>query len=296
MEEIKVQVKENWKPFCSIGLGLLGTGYVLIRSKQWYTKRLLRKKWDSLPKDTVYLHQFHRSATCPSPSPYVLKLESYLRATQIPYTTGFDQAQGPKGKAPWMTINGHDLSDSQLCINFLNDKFDKDLDSHLSAEQKATSHCVRIMIEEHYMWAFAMDRYVFSNQDFTKWLVLPGIPKCLINSLVKMFSSMVKKGAYVQGIGRHNRKDIEAFGLTDLGFVSTILGNKKYLFSDERLSEVDLIIFATVAEILTCSPDSSIYAIAIKNDFPNLERHFLMMKNQLWPDWENPKNEMMEKE
>ncbi|TRY76294.1 hypothetical protein TCAL_07317, partial [Tigriopus californicus] len=205
--------------------GLLGTGYVLIRSKQWYTKRLLRKKWDSLPKDTVYLHQFHRSATCPSPSPYVLKLESYLRATQIPYTTGFDQAQ-----------------------------------------------------------------------DFTKWLVLPGIPKCLINSLVKMFSSMVKKGAYVQGIGRHNRKDIEAFGLTDLGFVSTILGNKKYLFSDERLSEVDLIIFATVAEILTCSPDSSIYAIAIKNDFPNLERHFLMMKNQLWPDWENPKNEMMEKE
>ena len=33
----------------------------------------LREKWASVPKDTVVLHQFLRTYTCPSPSPFVVK-------------------------------------------------------------------------------------------------------------------------------------------------------------------------------------------------------------------------------
>ena len=33
---------------------------------------------------------------------------------------------GPKGKTPWMTFNGKDYSDSQLCLELLAVKFQKD--------------------------------------------------------------------------------------------------------------------------------------------------------------------------
>ena len=47
---------------------------------------LNRKKWASVERDKVVLHQFSRSSTVtPSPSPFVLKLETYLRMAKIPY-------------------------------------------------------------------------------------------------------------------------------------------------------------------------------------------------------------------
>lgn len=58
----------------------------------------------------------------------------------------------PKGKCPWMTVNGEDVYDSQFCIEYLvrngfgNFK-DNQLDSHLTIEQKAQDRAYRALIE-----------------------------------------------------------------------------------------------------------------------------------------------------
>ena len=59
---------------------------------------------------------------------------------------------GPKGKMPWITLNGEEYTDSTLIIELLSKKFQKDLTSHLSAEEKAVGRAFQIMTEEHLYW------------------------------------------------------------------------------------------------------------------------------------------------
>lgn len=44
-----------------------------------------RLKWSKVGQDKVILHQFNKGGVTPSPSPFVLKLETYLRMAGIPY-------------------------------------------------------------------------------------------------------------------------------------------------------------------------------------------------------------------
>lgn len=65
----------------------------------------------------------------------------------------FDEPRGPKGKMPWITLNGEEIADSQLCIELLARKFNKDLKSHLTKEEIAAAHALQIMAEEHLQWS-----------------------------------------------------------------------------------------------------------------------------------------------
>ena len=94
------------------------------------SKAELRAKWNSVPENSVVLHMFQRSKTRPNGSPFVMKLETYLRVAGIEYTEDFDQPMSTKGKSPWITFNKEDYSDSQLCVEMLSEKLEgKDLDA-----------------------------------------------------------------------------------------------------------------------------------------------------------------------
>ncbi len=43
----------------------------------------LRREWNSRPKDVVTLHMFARSTTSPNPSPFPIKVETYMRMVDI---------------------------------------------------------------------------------------------------------------------------------------------------------------------------------------------------------------------
>ena len=45
---------------------------------------------DEKGKSVIVLHQFPRAKKAPSPSPYPLKLETFLRMSKIPYISGKD--------------------------------------------------------------------------------------------------------------------------------------------------------------------------------------------------------------
>ena len=57
-------------------------------------------------------------------------------------------AIGPKSKIPWIEYNGVTMGDSQLIINFLNDKFNVNLNKGLSKEQRAVAWAIQKWIEE----------------------------------------------------------------------------------------------------------------------------------------------------
>ena len=53
---------------------------------------------------------------------------------------------------PWMTLNGEHIADSQICLELLARKFNKNFSGHLTPEEQAVSRAMQIMAEEHLLW------------------------------------------------------------------------------------------------------------------------------------------------
>ena len=100
----------------------------------------------------VILHQFPATPKIPNASPACMKLETYLRMTKIPCKSDYRLTLSSKGKMPWIEYGGQKIADSNFCVRFLNKEFNVDLDEHLSAEEKATAHCIQTMLEENTYW------------------------------------------------------------------------------------------------------------------------------------------------
>ncbi len=53
-------------------------------------------------------------------TPFAAKLETWLRAAGAKYVNDFEYPMSPEtGKCPWITLNGEDISDSQVIVETL---------------------------------------------------------------------------------------------------------------------------------------------------------------------------------
>ncbi|XP_005109494.2 failed axon connections homolog [Aplysia californica] len=233
------------------------------------------------PTDTVILHQFGPAPAVPSVSPFVIKLETYLRAAGIPYVNKFDRKLGPKGKIPWIQYNEHVMSDSQFCVEFLNQQFSVNLSRRLSPQEAALGQVVRRTAEEFIYWAIVWYR-LCGDPSSTLYRQL-GLPAPFIWYLRHESARRVA----VHGIGRHSHDEVTKLTRDDLRALSVILGNKNFLFgnSKEEVTEVDCALFGQLCELLWGTPLCPVAAEA-REKFPNLEQFCLKMKEAFWPDWE----------
>ena len=105
-----------------------------------------------VPDGVVLLHQTPIGDKVPMLSNFAVKLETYLRMTQIPYENSFIAKLSSKGKIPWIEYNGQRIADSNFCIAFLNEEFKVNLDEKLSVSERAISHGIKTMLEENTYW------------------------------------------------------------------------------------------------------------------------------------------------
>src|SRR3546814_20610815 len=76
--------------------------------------------------------------------------------TLFPYTTLFrslrryetNPGNGPKGKLPFIEIEGERIGDSTLVLYHLKEKLGVDLDRELSDAERAQSHMLQRMVED----------------------------------------------------------------------------------------------------------------------------------------------------
>ena len=193
---------------------------ILFFSLKWWFKREsrlkrqnLQIKWNSAyGKDVVVLHQFPRARFCPSPSPYPLKLETFLRLHKIKYVNDFDEPMSDKNKSPWITINGVNIADSQLIIDYLTQHFKLQINPGLDQNALAISRAFRLLIEQDLYWALAHDRWVTHRGSYvTKYFapLFPKIPFLEDFLITKIYYKMIRDQTYAQGMGRHSEKEIE---------------------------------------------------------------------------------------
>ncbi|KAH9508363.1 hypothetical protein Btru_050922 [Bulinus truncatus] len=231
-------------------------------------------------RDTVVLHQYGASPTVPSISPFVMKLETYLRAAKIPYMNKFSRKPGPKGKLPWIQYNDKVIPDSQFCIEFLNRELKVDLNKNLAQQDLAIGHVVRRTVEESLYWILLTFRLVFEPNG-TIYQKL-GLPKAFIWYM----RSTAKSRLVSQGIGRHNEEEVKKMMDDDLRAVSAILGQKNFLFGNtvDDVTEFDCAVFGQLCQMVWQMPGCNVEEF-IAERYPNLVNYCERMKAAFWPDW-----------
>jgi glutathione S-transferase len=193
----------------------------------------------------VNLYQLTGYWGIPSPSPFCMKLETYLRMAGIHFTSinildalvAPANRKAPKKKIPFIEYNGKLIGDSSLIMDFLKKEFTVNVDSHLTPEEFAQGLAIQRMFEDHFFYTIVYSRWL----DKLGWEVtcpefFKGLRYGLYYIIPLYRRHQMRKSLYRQGIGRHTEEEIYHMGKQDLDAFSYILGDKPFIFGDKPSS------------------------------------------------------------
>jgi glutathione S-transferase len=220
----------------------------------------------------IYLHMpAGRPWGMPNLSPFCTKLETYLRMAGWAYEfRPADFRRAPKGKIPYVTIDGELLGDSQLIIEELERRRGNTLDAHLTEMQRATGHVVRRTLEEALYFILAYHRWA----DDSAWQVYrpvigQGMP-APVRLALPLIRRGIRKSLRSQGTARHSAAEIAAMGVADLAALEVLLGEQEFLFGS-RPSTCDASAFASIEGIAAFPHDSELRRYLLRS--ANLMRY-----------------------
>eukprot|EP00039_Didymoeca_costata_P020073 m.339969 g.339969 ORF g.339969 m.339969 type:complete len:274 (+) comp19061_c0_seq1:123-944(+) len=257
-------------------LAIAGAAYFMLSKKKTNVKVFDKP-------GVVRLHIWPRAPMAPNLSGPCLKLWTYLRIAKVPYEVKANTETSSKGKMPWIELEGKAIADSEFCIEAINERFNIDLDGHLSKKERSIAHTYRKMLEESVYWGIVCKRWMYKF-DILYALMFGDVP-FPFNLIISL---MVRRGtvqqAKAQGYGRHTEKEVEHIMLQDAEALSMYLGDNAF-FTGDKVASVDAIVFAQLA-MLFCEPFEDDCVKEMKTKFPNLVAYVNRMKKTYWPDWE----------
>lgn len=280
MESVCDFVRDNSR-YLAAGVAMLGT-VVLYRRY----RRKPRVCGVDYPKDKVILHVFPRTKTIPNMGHFVMKLETYLRINKIPFQIDFNYKGAPKGKTPWIEYNGMTMGDSQLIIHYFNEKFNINMNQHLSSQERAIAWAIQKWLEEYTYWLNVHTRWVIFLDDMLADF-FTGI-NTLARTIIKWTRmGRMKKVTYTVGVGRHTDQEVHDLMMYDLRQFAAILGDKQYIMGD-KISEVDCAAFGVLSQVRWCTPDKCPgHRLLTGGELKNVMDYLDRIKNTYWRDWED---------
>ncbi len=206
---------------------------------------------------TLTLHKFGPCWGLSDPSPFCVKLESFLIINDIQYNIGGYDAKtilskAPKKKVPFVDLeNGKRIGDSNFIIQRLAKDLAINMDETLTKEQSAISHACRRMLDENLYFSLLYSRWC----EDTAWNVIKPIffsdmPPVIGGFITGLIRKNVKKVVYGQGTGRHSRDEIYAMANRDLDALSVLLGEDRWFFGASQPTLLDLTCHAYVINII----------------------------------------------
>ena len=214
----------------------------------------------------IKLYQFPACWGMPSPSPFCMKVETYLKMQGLAYEPVYvsDPTKGPKGKLPYIDVDGEVIADSHVIIDTLESRQTHPLDAHLSQSQKATSLITKRLLDEHFFWIILYSRWVpEKNWKIIKTTFFSKAPWLVRKYIAKSIRKRVLKSLRLQGMGLHSAEEIYLMGDVNLQALSTLLGEDPYFFGG-RPSTLDACAYAFLAAIMHAPIESPLKRNALK--------------------------------
>ncbi len=188
----------------------------------------------------ITLYQFSPSWGIPNLGQFNVKVETYLRMTQIPYKVIETlPLKAPKGKLPFIEEDGIKIGDSSFIIEYLKKKYGDPLDRHLNEEQQAIMLAMQRLLEEHLYWIGMYARWQYGDQNWrvNKQALFGELPPVIRDIVAWIYRWLIiRREIYGQGTGRHKADEVFHLGKLDLDALSDFLGEKPYFMGDKPTS------------------------------------------------------------
>jgi glutathione S-transferase len=234
----------------------------------------------------IQVHKFGPAFGLPDASPFVHKVETYLRMTGQPYeTVNADVRKAPRAQLPFVEIDGKRIPDSTAIVDHLEGRRPEKLDAHLDAKERAVGTAFKSMLEEHlyfcmlYMrWATDEGWAVFEPV-LREMIGTMGVPSLMRGMIAKSARKQTVGRARTQGVGRQPRAEVAATAARLLDALADHMADKPY-FCGPKLTTYDATVYAFVAGALCPAFDHELRRHAATK--ANLVSYADRMKDAYW--------------
>ena len=218
-------------------------------------------------------------------SPFVLKVDLYLRLTNTPYqaVSEFSNLQkAPKKKLPFVNLDGRVIADSYFILDYLEAKQEQAFDAWLSPEQQSQANLYCRALEEHMYWLLVYSRWIGEDTwPVIKEVFFAPVPKPFRGLIANLARNDVRKKLQAQGLGRHNYSELKQLLSAHLHDLANLLGEQNYFFG-ERISRFDLTAFAVLSQFILADIDNEFNRLA--RDYPNLVAYCQRIQTEFYPE------------
>lgn len=180
----------------------------------------------------VVLYSYPQLFGLPDNNPFGLKVDTFLRLTQIPYQHEhiLDTKNAPRAQLPYLVDGNETVTDSNLIISYLTEKYKISLDKELSEPQKNIHFLVTRMLDSHLYWIMSYSRW----QDGQFWPLFKAEFLRQRHDLSAEALDLARKynidKYHYQGIGRYTKAAIYQAGIEDLHVINSLLGTNDFFF------------------------------------------------------------------
>merc|ERR1712018_419866 len=207
-----------------------------------------------------------------------------------------------KGLLPFIELNGEEIADSNMIIETLSKKFEKEMPAELTQYQKNVQHAMIPMVENHLHWTIVywrskdVDNILKGYKLNLQTAIGSKAPASILNFYFKYtFCRKGLKKVRANGMGVHTAEEIDNFGKKDLQTLSEMLGEKEFFFGDEP-AMLDMVVFSHVAQLAMVDKEFPCpLRDYLEADCKNLVGLVNRMKDRCWGDhWVNATGEEMD--
>ena len=219
----------------------------------------------------ITLYGFGPAFGLPDPSPFVMKVDAYLRMTGMAFEklAGIKyMRQAPKGKLPYIEDDGQVVSDSFFILQHLKAKYGDPLDEWLTPEQRAVSDLTIKSLDENFYWCVVQSRWLREDT----WPQLKAVFFDRLPVPLKFIAPvMARRGVTASvnghGIGKHSNEEIDAIARFSLQALSDLLGDKTYFMGGQPCT-LDAAVYGFLSQPILSEIDNTLAQAA--REFTNL--------------------------
>ena len=169
-------------------------------------------------------------------SPFCLKIEMLMQSLDLKFDLAEqpDPRKAPKGKLPYLEVDGKTLPDSELITEYLNELTDGAVYADLTSQQQAYGVALARLAEDHLYWLMVASRWLDDN-----WWpnVVDGffhIAPAIIRPLAAGAARRQVRQTYnLQGLGRHSISEQRGFAARDLQALQDAVADQDFLFGNK---------------------------------------------------------------
>jgi len=211
----------------------------------------------------ITLYGFGKRIGVEDASPFVVKVDAFLRMTKLEYKNVSDfnnLKKSPKGKLPFITDDKTKelvtIADSEDVIDYLTETYQIDLDGFLTDKQKAQGHLITKSLDESLYWCLVYSRWALDNTwPLINQTFFGEMPFPLKTFVPKLIRKSVIKNLYGQGIGRHSAEEILAIANKSFSALSVLLAEQDYIFGAQPC-KLDAVIYSHLCEFISVDFDN----------------------------------------